>query len=360
MSRREPPFTTITTTAVVEDEQPATDAHSSKKLKNRIAQQKYRTNLKKRLQELEAVAATNPNRPNQRRGEDPNPLATTAGSGPSNKASIASTSDVPINDDEASSQQILRPNFFNVMDTNLTWDQCHDPHVESIYFDSATNLLTNGGHISTHTDHIDRLSPTSLNQPPILLSGPQPISSDGAEPGMTMKRDGQGIMPMRPESARAEKVDRNMRYVLDAVSQAGFESFDAAVTHYYTEPIECDPAVNAVQKMSRNRHLPCVLRALRSSTQAWPLWQVNGYKDEIIRSAEGILSDELDRSSAQFEVDSDSNSRSNAMEEFPHLWALMHGLAATQSIEVCRRRQRTLMNVLTTLVHMLATDVRVV
>ena len=118
----------------------------------------------------------------------------------------------------------------------------------------------------------------------------------------TLHRDGQGIMPMRPESARAEKVDRNMRYVLDAVSQAGFESFDAAVTHYYTEPIECDPAVNALQKLSRNRHLPCVLRALRSSTKAWPLWEVNGYKDEIIRSAERILGDELDRVSLAMSI----------------------------------------------------------
>ncbi|KAI0192133.1 hypothetical protein F4808DRAFT_379158 [Astrocystis sublimbata] len=87
-------------------------------------------------------------------------------------------------------------------------------------------------------------------------------------------------------------LDERLEYVLDSVERAGFENLDALISKYYTAELRNSPAISNTRRLSRKRHLPRILADLRESAPTWTDWEAQGYKDEILRSAESIMLEE--------------------------------------------------------------------
>lgn len=87
-------------------------------------------------------------------------------------------------------------------------------------------------------------------------------------------------------------LDERLEYVLASAQQAGFETLDMLLSKYYTADLRNSPAISNAQRLSRKRHLPQVLANLRKSSANWTDWELSGYKDEILQSAETILLEE--------------------------------------------------------------------
>ena len=83
--------------------------------------------------------------------------------------------------------------------------------------------------------------------------------------------------------------------ILDAVQAAGFESFDAAVSDYYTHAFEKNSAVDLAQKTSRARRLGGVMTSLHDSSATWTLWEARGYRHQVVEAAESIYVNEVSR-----------------------------------------------------------------
>jgi len=64
------------------------------------------------------------------------------------------------------------------------------------------------------------------------------------------------------------------------------------ISKYYTSDLRPSPRLASSQHLSRNRRLPAVLSDLRASAMSWTEWEAQGYKGEIVRSAESILAAE--------------------------------------------------------------------
>ena len=85
------------------------------------------------------------------------------------------------------------------------------------------------------------------------------------------------------------------RYVLDCAKNVGFDSFDALVSRYYTADFEDSSGLSNEQRLSRMRRLPGFLAAVHDSSTGWTQWEKKGYQDEILKSAESILSAECSK-----------------------------------------------------------------
>ncbi|KAF6221645.1 hypothetical protein HO133_001613 [Letharia lupina] len=83
--------------------------------------------------------------------------------------------------------------------------------------------------------------------------------------------------------------------IIDAVQAAGFESFDAAVSGYYTHAFEKNSAADLAQKTSRARRLAGVMTSLHESSATWTLWEARGYRHQVVEAAESIYSSEVTR-----------------------------------------------------------------
>ena len=97
-----------------------------------------------------------------------------------------------------------------------------------------------------------------------------------------------------PSASEFNTADQRFTYLLSCCRLAGFPTFDAAVTEYYTTSFsEYSTPYNA-QKISRKRHLPDVIAKLsRHAAQAWTPWEADGYRDGVVRAAEDILLAEI-------------------------------------------------------------------
>lgn len=83
--------------------------------------------------------------------------------------------------------------------------------------------------------------------------------------------------------------------ILDTVQAVGFESFDAAVSSYYTHTFERNSTADLAQKTSRARRLAGVMTSLHESSATWTLWEARGYRHQIAEAAESIYSSEVTR-----------------------------------------------------------------
>lgn len=96
------------------------------------------------------------------------------------------------------------------------------------------------------------------------------------------------------QSTRTDLEDRFGR-ILDIVEEAGFDSFDSMAAQYYTAKFRENTTPHCAQSLSRSRHLRRLLASLHDSTKDWSSRETQGYREEIIRSAESIYVEELRR-----------------------------------------------------------------
>lgn len=94
------------------------------------------------------------------------------------------------------------------------------------------------------------------------------------------------ILHRLPENA---DLDDRFDFILECVRIVGFSSFDSMVSAYYTVEFSDTSIVSNIQKVSRNRRLPGILAELREKTKTWTPWEAQGYRDEILKSAEDMF-----------------------------------------------------------------------
>lgn len=80
--------------------------------------------------------------------------------------------------------------------------------------------------------------------------------------------------------------------VLEYAKRAGFDSFDDLASRYYTADFEDSSGLSNEQRLSRMRRLPAFLVAIHDSSSNWAKFERQAYQDEILKSAESILSAE--------------------------------------------------------------------
>jgi len=83
-----------------------------------------------------------------------------------------------------------------------------------------------------------------------------------------------------------------LEYVLESIHRSGFDGPESVISDYYTSDFRLFSRLASSQHLSRNRKLPGILSNLRTSASYWTEWEAQGYKGEIIRSAENILAAE--------------------------------------------------------------------
>ncbi|RDL35916.1 uncharacterized protein BP5553_06528 [Venustampulla echinocandica] len=85
------------------------------------------------------------------------------------------------------------------------------------------------------------------------------------------------------------------QYILSCVQRAGFENFDSMVSDYYTCQFEKNSVADRAQKTSRGKHLCSVLSNLHEHSREWTTSESRGFRDQIIKAAEGIYDEEFTR-----------------------------------------------------------------
>lgn len=83
---------------------------------------------------------------------------------------------------------------------------------------------------------------------------------------------------------------------IESIRELGFDSVDEFATQYYTADLQRRPALQHRRQRSRRRGLVDLLRAIEEdSRNKWTEWEVQCYRDEILRSAEEVLDEEFSR-----------------------------------------------------------------
>ena len=83
---------------------------------------------------------------------------------------------------------------------------------------------------------------------------------------------------------------------IEAIRELGFDSVDELATRYYTADLQHRPALQHRRQLSRRRGLVDLLRSIEEdSRDKWTEWEVQRYRDEILRSAEEVLDEEFSR-----------------------------------------------------------------
>ena len=114
-------------------------------------------------------------------------------------------------------------------------------------------------------------------------------------PASTETSNSTGQIPFPPPGHDASMQER-ISYVMDCARHVGFEDFDSVAETYYDSHFSDTSGLNGVQKISRNRHLPRILAALRRAAQTWTAWERRGFNQEMVIGAEKILLEEYDSS----------------------------------------------------------------
>ena len=98
--------------------------------------------------------------------------------------------------------------------------------------------------------------------------------------------------PVSPWSS-THSLESRFEHILDAVEEAGFDSIESMAVEYYSASFQPDAMPHWAQSHSRSRSLRRFLAALYDSARGWSREDARGYREEILRSAEGIYCEEV-------------------------------------------------------------------
>ncbi|MCJ1252139.1 hypothetical protein MMC30_009377, partial [Trapelia coarctata] len=90
-----------------------------------------------------------------------------------------------------------------------------------------------------------------------------------------------------------QSLESRFEGILDAVEEAGFDSIESMAVEYYSANFKPDAMPHWAQSHSRSRSLRRLLAALYDSARDWSREDARGYREEILRSAEGIYCEEV-------------------------------------------------------------------
>jgi hypothetical protein len=103
-----------------------------------------------------------------------------------------------------------------------------------------------------------------------------------------LEHPGRGVREVKKDGSPVERLEN----VLEFINRSGFDSLESVMSEYYTSDFRPFPRLAGSQHLSRNRKLPALLSDLRLNAASWTEWEAQGYKSEIVWSAESILATE--------------------------------------------------------------------
>ncbi|KAH6604344.1 basic-Leucine zipper transcription factor [Trichoderma cornu-damae] len=188
---------------------------------------------------------------------------------------------------------------------------------------------------------------TAANTPSAVLGSP---AVAGSNPGMR---------PAPRPDTRNASLDERIEGIMEIVQAAGFGSFDALVSAYYCDTFgETSPLANE-QRLSRNRRLPKVIDDVFRATKQWSSWERRGFQEEILKTAEAMLTsegagarssllskitpllDSYDATNPAATAEALVNLKRSIQEELPNSWALTMALASDSRNSWQRDRSNT-------------------
>jgi hypothetical protein len=89
---------------------------------------------------------------------------------------------------------------------------------------------------------------------------------------------------------------------MESAEMAGYHDFNALISAYYTSDFPESSSLSNEQRLSRNRRLPKVLFELFQATSSWSEWERRGFQEEILKTAENMLSLEGDSARRGLEI----------------------------------------------------------
>ncbi|GME25286.1 Basic-leucine zipper (bZIP) transcription factor [Neofusicoccum parvum] len=92
-----------------------------------------------------------------------------------------------------------------------------------------------------------------------------------------------------PAPPKTAPLDERIEYVLECAQTAGFDSFDALASAYYTGTFDDGSLLAAEQRLSRNRRLSKLLADVFDAARGWSAWERRGFHEEVLQSAEAML-----------------------------------------------------------------------
>ncbi|KAF2463259.1 uncharacterized protein BDR25DRAFT_347323 [Lindgomyces ingoldianus] len=98
----------------------------------------------------------------------------------------------------------------------------------------------------------------------------------------------------RPPSATGTLSTR-LASAQSTIKPLGFSSIEDLCTQFWTADLNDRPSLADTQRLSRRRELPHMLSQVRERSTGWSDWEVQGWRDEVTRSAETVLEDECKR-----------------------------------------------------------------
>ncbi|EME40077.1 hypothetical protein DOTSEDRAFT_74812 [Dothistroma septosporum NZE10] len=255
---------------------------------------------------------------------------------------------------------------------------------QNLLYDSTT---TNGASHSCHSDSCNssvRLNRciTQQNYPPNYFDMP---TSSLLDPGLRHGSASQfgggdvfapsiGAMGEYHSPSTTASVDRDsqkanssispsasvgtrLESAVQAIRPLGFDSIDELAAQYYTADLQHRPVLSHIRQLSRRRGLTELLRAIREDARDnWTEWEVQRYRDEVLRAAEEILDDEF----SQFTKLSGHDSKPNEtlaerkrlfQAELPNLSSLLSGLGLSVDLQGNGDRASTTVYAINTLLH---------
>jgi hypothetical protein len=182
----------------------------------------------------------------------------------------------------------------------------------------------------------DYIATRSLNQHAAdgSSNNPQPTEADST---LDMERSTALSAPPDTPNPNLQGEDLETRFesVLRAVEKAGFESVDDMLTQYYTAIFKEDSVPYWTQMRSRSRSLPAFLASLQESTKYWTDRDAQGYRQQIMHSAENVHLSELSSATDKAVQDEERRKRINekASTTYGILWKAIAELDKSPDIK---------------------------
>ena len=125
----------------------------------------------------------------------------------------------------------------------------------------------------------------------IIQTPTLPRNPRGARPAFDSRNT--APEPLQRISDEDEKLETRIERVLESLRRAGFQGFEQFAIQYFTADLDEDSPAFTAQSLSRSRYLRELLAALSRNAQNWSTREAQGFRDEIVRSAEQEYTQEL-------------------------------------------------------------------
>ncbi|KAL6901278.1 hypothetical protein GGI43DRAFT_404443 [Trichoderma evansii] len=291
------------------------DPKTRKRLQNRLAQRNYRKNLRTRIEELERQLAERSTADTQRRMSN-QPLTSPVSMISSDISALSHMDYMMLAQASCHGLQPLLPSHSNnsvqqnplvisngKLDSNLASSRADGKSKSPEALAEATLHQSNGSDSRSSNIMCDlEWDSKYVFSDASVSSNVESISADSRMPEL-LESDTESPKDLKEYSIKhvesgMKQPDENtslterLEYLIEVVHRLAFDGIESVMSKYYISDFRPFPRLASLQRLSRNRKLPAILSDLRASATSWSEWEAQGYKGEIVRSAESILAAE--------------------------------------------------------------------